>query len=152
MSTSKYAPGTTAPAFTLKDSEGKTVKLSSFKGKQAVLLIFYPGDMTPGCTMQLCAIRDDYSDFKKLKVAVFGVNHAAADSHNKFIEKYGFQFPILIDTNRKVSKKYGAIKYMFGHESIKRSVVIIDKQGKLAWVKRGMPSDAEILSELKKLR
>lgn len=136
--------GKKAPDFSLMDSDGNKVKLSELRG-QPVVLIFYPGDNTPGCTAQLCAIRDDYSKFKKFKAQVYGVNHAGAESHNKFIDKFGFKFPILIDTDRKVSEKYGAIKFMFGHKSIKRSVIIIDKDGKITWVKRGMPSNAEIL-------
>lgn len=145
-----YHAGNPAPAFTLKDSKGNKVSLAQFKG-QPVLLIFYPGDDTPGCTAQLCAIRDDHKAFQKLNVAIFGINHADAESHNNFIQKYGFQFPILIDEDREVSKKYGAIKNMFGRESIKRSVVIIDKNGVIAWNKRGMPTDQEIFAELEKL-
>lgn len=145
-----WAIGNKAPAFSLKDSAGQKVTLSALQG-QTVLLIFYPGDDTPGCTAQLCAIRDDFKKFKSLKVAVYGVNQAGDESHNKFITKYGFQFPILIDSDCAVSKKYGAIKYMFGRESIKRSVVIIDKAGKIAWVKRGMPTDVEIFAELEKI-
>ena len=52
--------GSKAPAFTLKDEKGKTVTLTDFHGKKNVVLVFYPGDMTSGCTMQLCAIRDDW--------------------------------------------------------------------------------------------
>ena len=90
MTTSKYAPGTKAAAFTLNDSNGKTVKLSDFKGKKNVLLFFYPGDDTPGCTKQLCAVRDDINLFSKYKdLVIYGINHADADSHNKFIAKYG---------------------------------------------------------------
>ena len=146
---SKYEIGSTAPAFTLKTSAGDSVSLKQFLGKKNVLLIFYPGDDTPGCTAQLCAIRDDYATFKKTNTVVFGVNHADKASHDAFIHKFGFQFPLLIDKDRKVSKKYGAIKNMFGHESIRRSVVLIDKKGKLAYVKRGMPTDAEILTNLR---
>ncbi|MCC6639444.1 peroxiredoxin [Candidatus Falkowbacteria bacterium] len=145
---SQYAVGSKAPAFSLKTSEGNTISLKQFLGKKNVLLIFYPGDDTPGCTAQLCSIRDDYKTFQKTNTVVFGVNHADKDSHNHFIKKFGFQFPLLIDKDRKVSKKYGAIKYMFGRESIRRSVVLIDKKGKFAYVKRGMPEDKEILAQL----
>ena len=140
--------GAVAPDFTLSDSDGIKVRLSSFQGRQPVVLVFYPGDMTPGCTKQLCSIRDDYAGFQKLNAQVLGVNHADADSHNKFIKKYKFQFPILIDTGRKVSKMYGALKYMFGNESIKRSVVVIGIDGRIKKVWRGMPGDNEIIAEL----
>jgi peroxiredoxin Q/BCP len=153
MTQSKYAPGTKAPLFTLTDSTGKKFKLSDMKGKKNVLLFFYPGDDTPGCTKQLCALRDDAPQFKKFKdLVIYGVNHANAHSHNAFIEKYGLTLPLLIDTDRKVSEKYGAIKYMFGNKSIRRSVIIVDKNGKLAYVKRGMPSNEEIREALTHLQ
>lgn len=150
--TSLYTIGSKAPAFSLKDHSGKTIKLSDFKGKKNVLLFFYPGDDTPGCTKQLCALRDDKADFAQFKdLVIFGVNHADATSHKKFIEKYNLTIPLLIDKDRKVSKKYGAIKYMFGNPSIRRSVIIIDKDGKLAWVKRGMPDNKDIITALQSL-
>lgn len=140
-----------APQFSLKDSTGKVWKLKDLLGKSPILLIFYPGDDTPGCTKQLCALQDDKKKFDKYLIQRFGVNQGDANSHNKFINKFGYEFPLLIDTGRKVSKKYGAIKYMFGHESIKRSVIIIDPKGIIRYVKRGLPENSEILNEIKKL-
>lgn len=142
--------GDMAPFFTLKNQKGKKVSLKDFKNKKNVLLIFYPGDNTPGCTKQLCALRDDFSVFKKHDTIIFGVNHADDESHQKFIDNYSFPFDLLIDTDRKVSRKYKALKFMFGHESIKRSVVLIDKSGKIIYLKRGLPDNSEILEALKK--
>jgi hypothetical protein len=79
--TKDLAVGDRAPLFTLSDQDGKKVSLTDFKGKKNVVLIFYPGDMTPGCTMQLCAIRDDWSKFGAKDAVVYGVNHADAGSH-----------------------------------------------------------------------
>lgn len=141
--------GDKAPLFTLKNQAGQKIALKDFLGKKNVLLIFYPGDNTPGCTKQLCAVRDDFSKFKNLDAVVFGVNHGDDTSHQKFIDKYQFPFDLLIDEDRNVSRKYKALKFMFGHESIKRSVVLIDKQGKIIFLKRGMPSDQEIIDSLK---
>lgn len=143
--------GDKAPLFSLKNQKGQTISLKSYQAKQNVLLIFYPGDDTPGCTTQLCNLRDDFSKFKKYNCVVFGINHADKNSHQKFIKKYTFPFDLLIDTDKKISKKYKALKFMFGNESIKRSVVLIDKQGKIAFLKRGMPEDKEILAVLKDL-
>jgi len=140
--------GMKAPSFRLKDQTGQEVTLSDFKGKQPLVLIFYPGDMTPGCTMQLCAVRDDWSKFRTNGIAVFGVNHADAESHKKFIKKYTFPFPLLIDAGKKVSARYGATKPMFKAMVIKRSVVGIDKQGIIRYLKRGMPKNAEILKTM----
>ena len=66
--------GDKAPAFSAQDQDGKTVKLSDFAGKQAVLLYFYPKDQTPGCTKEACGFRDRLEDLKKQGVAVLGVS------------------------------------------------------------------------------
>lgn len=141
--------GDQAPLFSLSNQKGKKVSLKDFRGKKNVLLIFYPGDNTPGCTKQLCAIRDDFSKFQTKDTVVFGINQANADSHQNFIDHYQFPFDLLIDVDRKVSRKYKALKFMFGHESIKRSVVLINKNGQIIFLKRGMPKDSEILQALK---
>ncbi|MDP3793644.1 MAG: peroxiredoxin, partial [Candidatus Uhrbacteria bacterium] len=112
--------GMKAPNFRLKDQNGREINLSDFKGKQSLVLIFYPGDLTPGCTMQLCAVRDDWSKFRANEIMVFGVNHADGESHKKFIKKYTFPFPLLIDAGKKVSARYGATKPMFKATVIKR--------------------------------
>jgi len=141
-----------APLFTLKTQKGDEVSLKDFKDKQNVVLIFYPGDMTPGCTIQLCSLRDNWLKFAELNAAVYGVNHADAKSHAKFAEKYQFPFPLLIDTDKKVSKKYGATKKLFAAQVIKRTVVVIDKDGKIAFYKHGMPKEAEILKAINKTK
>lgn len=138
-----------APDFTLNDQAGNAVTLSAFQGKHPVVLIFYPGDMTPGCTVQLCSIRDDWAEFAALGIKVFGVNHANAASHTKFIDKHTFPFPLLIDEGKQVSKTYGAIKKFFKAEVIARTVVGIDKEGVIRYYKRGMPKDADILKAMK---
>lgn len=142
--------GDKAPLFSLQNQKGQKISLEAFKGKKNVLLIFYPGDNTPGCTKQLCAVRDDFSKFKDLDTVIFGINQAGTESHQKFIDNYKLPFDLLIDTDREVSKKYKALKFMFGHESIKRSVVLINKEGQIIFLKRGMPSDQEIIDSLKK--
>ena len=81
--------------------------------------------------MQLCAIRDDWSKFVSADTAVFGVNHGDKDSHQRFIKMHGFPFPLLIDKDKKASAKFGAITSLFGHKVIKRSIVGVDKQGKI---------------------
>lgn len=141
--------GDKAPSFSLKDETGKLVRLADFKDKQAVVLFFYPGDMTPGCTMQLCSIRDNWQKYSGLGLAVFGVNHASAVSHLAFRDKHSFPFPLLIDTNKKVSQSYDATRSILKALVIKRSVVGIDKRGIVRYLKRGMPRDQEILKVMK---
>ena len=147
----KLDVGMFAPDFTLADHEGNIVHLADFRGKQPVLLVFYPGDETMGCTKQLCAIRDDWAEFQKYQVAAFGVNHADAESHTKFWRHHGLKTPLLVDEGKKVSAEYGAIKKYFGKEIIWRSVVLIDRNGMIQYLKRGLPSDAEILAAVKAL-
>ncbi len=138
------APHKIAPPFSLKDQSGQTINLESFHGK-FVVLIFYPGDMTPGCTMQLCAIRDDWSKFEKSNTLVFGINHGGADTHELFIKKYSFPFPLLIDKEKKVSATYGAIVSLLGFQIIRRTVVVIDPDGTIIFYRHGMPKNADIL-------
>jgi thioredoxin-dependent peroxiredoxin len=136
--------GSIAPDFSLFSEKGDTIRLADFKGKKSVVLIFYPGDQTPGCTKQLCAIRDDYSQFEKKNAIVFGVNPAGKDSHKKFIEKQHYQFSLLIDEGQKVAELYGAKGLM-----VKRTVVVIDAEGNIAYYKQGLPPNSEILASIK---
>ncbi|KKP91793.1 MAG: Redoxin domain protein [Parcubacteria group bacterium GW2011_GWA2_36_10] len=141
--------GDQAPEFTLKNQAGEKIALNDFLNKQNILLIFYPGDSTPGCTTQLCAIRDDFSKFQNQNITVFGINPADEGSHQKFIDKNQFAFDLLIDDDKEVSKKYQATKLFFGKPIINRTVVLINKAGKIIFLKKGTPSDAEILATLK---
>ncbi len=134
----------TAPAFSLKNQKGETMDLESYRGK-FIVLIFYPGDMTPGCTMQLCAVRDDWSKFEKANTLVFGVNHGGADTHELFVKKYSFPFPLLIDKDKKVSTLYGAVISFLGFQIIRRTVVVIDPTGTIIFYRHGMPKNADIL-------
>jgi peroxiredoxin Q/BCP len=92
--------------FSLKDSLGKTHKLSDYKGKK-VVLYFYPKDDTPGCTVEACEFRDSYSEIKKKGAVILGVSTDDEKSHKKFVEKYSLPFSLLCDTEKKVSTAYG---------------------------------------------
>ncbi len=143
--------GDKAPAFALPDHEGVFISLRAYQGVQPVVLIFYPGDDTPDCTKQLCAIRDDWSAFKRLKAAVFGVNGGSAESHTNFWRAHGLKTPLLVDEERRVAKRYGAIRKFFKTEIIRRTVVVIDTNGIIRYLKRGLPPTSEILEALKAL-
>ena len=126
--------GKAAPAFTLKNQDGKTVSLADFKGKN-VVVYFYPKDDTPGCTKEACGFRDANRELQKLGTAVIGVSADGQDSHQKFIGKYKLNFPLLSDPDRKVMEKYGAWgeKMMYGKKTIGviRSTALIGKDGKV---------------------
>jgi peroxiredoxin Q/BCP len=126
--------GDKAPDFKAKDQNGKVVSLKDFKEKKLVLY-FYPKDNTPGCTVEACNLRDNYSTLKKKGYAVLGVSADEEKKHLKFIEKYDLPFPLLADTDLKVIKAYdvwGQKKFMGKtYDGIIRTTFVIDEKGKI---------------------
>ncbi len=84
-----------------------------------------------------------------MNTRIFGVNPGSGESHKRFSEKYSFNFPLLIDSERSVAAEYGALKE--NGKSIERTVFIVDKEGKVAFAKKGMPSDDELIATLEAL-
>jgi len=119
--------GDPAPDFTLPAQDGSTVNLGDFRGKQAVVLYFYPKDDTPGCTAQSCAFRDQYEVFQAAGAEVIGVSGDSSESHRKFAAKYNLPFTLLSDKGDQVRKLYGATA-VFGLFPGRISYVI-DKEG-----------------------
>jgi peroxiredoxin Q/BCP len=140
--------GDLAPDFTLAASNGRTIALSAFRGTSNVLLIFYPKDQTPGCTKQLCTARDDRAAYASAGVEVFGINGDDGASHERFIAKYGLTMPLLTDPGLAVAKAYDAVMGVGPLKIVNRTVVGIDREGRIAYYKRGMPATAEILAAL----
>lgn len=138
--------GQEAPDFTASTNSGRTITLSDFRGKKNVVLVMYPGDQTADCTRQLCAFRDEFPRFVDAETEVFGVNPADAESHQRFIDSNGFPFDLLIDEKRNIAQKYDSVMLM--GFVVKRTVVAIDKMGKIAFFKRGYPTNDEILTAL----
>lgn len=127
--------GQLAPDFQLPASDGSTVKLSDYRGKN-VVLYFYPKDMTPGCTTEACDFRDQHTNFEDVDAVILGVSPDPIARHEKFIEKHGLPFLLLADVDHEVAEKFGVwkLKKNFGKEymGIERSTFIIDKEGKIA--------------------
>lgn len=140
--------GDEAPGFALEDENGNSVRLSDFRGKSAVVLMFYPADETPGCTKQLCAARDDYDRYQQAGIEVFGVNPGSAKAHKKFVEKHSLRTPLLLDRGSNVSKAYGALYPIPLLNVINRTVVGIDREGRVRFYERGMPSTDKILGAM----
>jgi len=147
--------GDKAPALSLEDQSGKTVKLSDFKGK-TVVLYFYPKDDTPGCTREACAFRDEHSALRKAGAVVLGVSPDSGVSHAKFAGKYDLPFPLLADTDHAVSEKYGAWgeKSLYGRKfmGINRSTFLIDGSGKVARVWPKVKVDGHVDQVLQAIR
>src|SRR5581483_1755174 len=140
--------GSPAPDFDLEDADGNRVRLEDFRGRSAVVLMFYPADDTPGCTKQLCAARDDCDRYRAANVAVFGVNPGSAGGHKKFTEKYGLKTPLLLDNGGKVARAYDALYPLPLLTIVNRTVVGIDAQGIVRFSERGIPSTDKILAAL----
>ncbi len=138
--------GSPAPDFTLADQDGNPVRLADFRGKKNVVLIFYPGDDTPGCTKQLCAARDDYAAYQAAEAVVFGVNPQSPQSHKDFIAKNNYPFPLLVDQDMKAAALYRCK----GDQKNVRTVYGIDKNGTIVFAQPGMPETAEILKPFQK--
>ncbi|KOO47931.1 thioredoxin-dependent thiol peroxidase [Viridibacillus arvi] len=125
--------GQQAPNFTLKNEQGELVSLADYIGKKSVVLYFYSKDMTPGCTTEACDFRDSHSDFSDLNTVILGVSPDDEKRHEKFIEKHGLPFSLLVDENHAVAETYGVwkLKKMYGREymGIERTTFIIDENG-----------------------
>jgi peroxiredoxin Q/BCP len=127
--------GDKAPAFTSKNQNGETVKLSDFKGKRLVLY-FYPKDDTPGCTKEACSFRDADDVFNSKGIKVLGVSTDDEKSHQKFISKFQLPFDLLADTDKDIVESYGVWgeKSMYGKKYMgtNRKTFLIDENGKIA--------------------
>jgi peroxiredoxin Q/BCP len=147
----QYQPpqvGDAAPAFALPASpDGKVVRLTDLRGKN-VIIVFYPGDNTPGCTVQLCGLRDEYKTFQAENTVVLGSNPASLKSHQDFAKKQKYPFPLLVDTDQHMAKAYGA-EMALGFN--KRKVFVIDRQGIVRHVESGMSSPKKLLTVVRGL-
>lgn len=153
MSLTVPAAGSLAPDFAL-DTTGAPVTLSSFRGKQNVLLAFFPLAFTSVCTAELCALSEDYSVFAGKDVAVIPISVDAVPSLKEFKAKFGMTVDLASDFKRVVSRAYGTLleERFFSN----RAYFLIDKQGIVRWsFIEGTPGtrreNAEILAEIAKL-
>jgi peroxiredoxin Q/BCP len=135
-------PGSAAPDFTLPDDGGHLVTLSGLRPRP-VVLVFYPGDDTPGCTKQLCEFRDDWKHVRERGVELFGVNPQSAAKHQRFRDKFQFPFPLLVDAGQKIAALYHANGII-----VKRTVYLIGADGKIRFSRRGKPAPEDVLKAL----
>lgn len=133
--TTRLAPGDKAPAFSLPDADGKTVKLSDFKGRK-VIVYFYPAALTPGCTKQACDFRDSLAELNGAGLDVVGISPDNPEKLAKFRDAEKLTFPLLSDPDRKVLTAYGAYgeKQMYGKTvtGVIRSTFVVDEKGRIA--------------------
>jgi peroxiredoxin Q/BCP len=145
-------PGQPAPDFNLPDQNGKTHRLSDYRGKW-LALYFYVKDDTPGCTEQACKFRDDIAELDDLGAEVVGVSVDDTASHAKFARKYNLPFPLLADSKGETAARYGSLRS--DGSLAKRNTFLIDPEGRIAKVylsANTSRNSAEVIEDLKKLK
>jgi len=141
--------GETAPDFTLADETGQRHRLSDYRGKNAVVLIFYPMNQTAVCTAQLCEVRDAFADLKAAGAVIFGLNSAGEESHRGFVERRSFPFHLLVDADKRVARQYRSV-VGWGKLSINnRTVYVVGRDGKILFAQRGKPTPQELLAAIR---
>ena len=135
MPSAQIIVGAKAPAFSLPNADGDTVKLSDFAGKW-VVVYFYPRADTPGCTKEACEFTADIASFRGMGADVIGISPDSSAALAKFRGKYGLLVHLLGDPSKKTMTDYGAwgVKKLYGKEvtGVIRSTVLIDPKGKIA--------------------
>jgi peroxiredoxin len=142
------AVGQTAPDFMLLNQDKKEVKLSDFAGKKNVVLVWYPLDWSPTCTNEHVCFVNDMKAFETLDAEVLGVSVDSVWSHKAFAEKMGIKYSLLADFHPRgaMSEKYGV--YMADKGITGRAIAIVNKAGKIAWVKN---YDIPVVPDLKEV-
>ena len=124
--------GDIAPVINSIDQNGEQITLEQFKEKK-IVLYFYPKDMTPGCTMQSCNLRDNYKYLLDNGYVVLGCSADSPARHQKFIAKFDLPFPLISDESKEVLNAYGVWgpKKFMGREymGISRTTFVIDENG-----------------------
>ena len=122
-----------SPDFSLYDSDKNQVSLNNFKSKKNVLLLFFPLAFTGTCTDELCAVRDDIARYDNANAQVLGISVDSVFTLAKYKEEQNYNFPLLSDFNKEVSKLYESFYESFGQMMMKgvskRAAFIIDKEG-----------------------
>jgi thioredoxin-dependent peroxiredoxin len=147
----KLKAGDGAPDFEAQDADGTTWRLRDLRGKK-VVLYFYPADDTPGCTREACDFRDSQNDFTDAGYIVLGASPQGAESHKGFSARHHLNFPLLVDEDMALAKKYRTAGVFGKFENIpltvQRSTFVIDENGKLEQALYGVKARSHV-EELK---
>lgn len=141
------ALGTKAPSFAAESTQG-VIRLEDELGKRPIVLIFYPKDETPICTKQLCAVRDSKTQYAKYNALVLGINPGSLEEHQRFANKFMYDFPLVADRDESIQKQYDVGQTLFGLLGQQRIVYVIGRNGTIVYAKRGNRPTAEILDAL----
>ena len=133
--------GTEAPDFTLKDQNNQQITLSSFRGERNVLVVFYPFAFSGVCTGELCAVRDDLSNFQNENVQILAVSVDHVFALKAWADDQGYEFPLLSDfwPHGEVAKRYGVFNEDRGMAV--RGTFPVDKGGILRFTEVNQPGE-----------
>ncbi len=141
--------GELAPEWHLQNWDGSWHRM---RGDKWSILVFYPGDDTPGCTTQLQDFDAHYEELQALGTEVYGVNPAEADSHKAFAEKLGLRFPLLTDRGAGVCRQFSAtLPIPYGIKTI-RTVYLVNPERKIRMANRGAPPVEAIIRSIQALK
>jgi peroxiredoxin Q/BCP len=151
VSAAELKVGDDAPNFELKGSDGKTHKLSDFKGKKPIVIAWFPKAFTGGCTKECKAMKEQGDEIRKYDVAYFTASVDDAEQNKKFAESLSVDYPILSDPTKETAKAYGVLNE---RGMANRWTFFIDKNGKIAEIDKKVNTEThgkDIAAELKKL-
>jgi peroxiredoxin len=151
MSDAPLKVGDAAPDFAIMNQDKQLIKLSDFRGKKKVVLLFYPMDFSPTCTQEHCTFGPELPNIVgKEDAIVFGVSTDSPFSHAAFKKQYSIPYDLLADTSRNVSKAYGLFAGEDPYNCSKRGTVVIDKNGKISFWQEQPMREPRRVSDLSK--
>jgi peroxiredoxin len=132
--------GAEAPDFELKDQNNQPVRLGSFRGRQNVLIVFYPLAFTGTCGGELCQVRDKLSDFQNDKLQILSISVDSVYVHKVWSSQEGFDFPLLADfwPHGAVAKSYGVFNEERGYAN--RGTFLVDVAGTVRFAELHPPA------------
>jgi peroxiredoxin len=143
--------GQPAPEFELMNQDKNKVKLSDYRGKKKVILLFYPMDFSPVCTQEHCTFGPELGRIAKDdETVVFGVSCDSPFSHAAFRKQYGIPYDLLADPTRKMAKAYGMWAGEEPYNCTKRGTVIVGKDGRVAVYQEQPMKDPRSVEALEK--
>ncbi len=133
--------GSHAPDFTLRDQNREEVTLSSFRGAQAVLVVFFPLAFTATCTGELCSVRDHLAQYQNDRVQVLAISVDSNYTHKVFAQQEGYDFPLLADfwPHGAVASSYGVFNEDAGFAN--RGTFLIDPHGIVQFAEMNGPGE-----------
>ena len=152
VSAAELKVGDNAPNFELKGSDGKTYRLSDFKGKKPVVIAWFPKAFTGGCTKECKAMKEQGDEIRKFDAAYFTASVDDAEQNKKFAESLSVDYPILSDPTKETAKAYGVLNE---RGMANRWTFYIDKDGKIAAIDKAVkpPTSAEdVIAQLETLK